>query len=478
MKTLNFRITLLSDIILNQKSATEGANKTLDFIPGGTILGVAASKLYDTSDEKAANRSFVLFHSGKVRFSDANPAVRDTRTNKVPLSMYHPKFINASESCYVYHRINNLESLASFQLKQCRSGYYDFSSKEAKMAEVLKSFSLKSGHDKFERRSKDSQMFGYESLLQGNKFFFSVEVDDETLANDIKDALVGERHLGRSRSAQYGLVNIEEYNYNNPSCDNGNEGEVVVYADSRLIFLDDYGIPTFHPQPSCFGFDDEHAEILWNKSQIRTFSYSPWNFKRQCYDTDRCGFEKGSVFVIKTDEKRSGAEYVGKYRNEGFGHVLFNPLFLKSSEGNGKSDYHLNQALIEEKIIDNTKLQGTPLLDFLKRRIDEEQLEYEVYSNVNRFVKDHKREFSNEEFSSQWGNIRSMGMYMSDKKELINEIGNYLSHGVAKDKWLKFDRLNTLIDFLNKNTTNKTAQITVVNLASEMAKVFRKGGKR
>ena len=69
MKTLQFKCTLLSDIILNQNSASEGATKTLDFIPGSNFLGIAASQLYGTTnDEHHSAEMLELFHSGMVRF--------------------------------------------------------------------------------------------------------------------------------------------------------------------------------------------------------------------------------------------------------------------------------------------------------------------------------------------------------------------------------------------------------------------------
>ena len=41
-EALAFAAELLSDVILNQKAATEGPNKTLDFIPGSCFLGIVA----------------------------------------------------------------------------------------------------------------------------------------------------------------------------------------------------------------------------------------------------------------------------------------------------------------------------------------------------------------------------------------------------------------------------------------------------
>ena len=54
MTTIKFKCTLLSDVILNQKAATDGPNKTLDFIPGSSFLGIAASRLYSELEKKAS----------------------------------------------------------------------------------------------------------------------------------------------------------------------------------------------------------------------------------------------------------------------------------------------------------------------------------------------------------------------------------------------------------------------------------------
>ena len=70
MKTLYFQCTLLTDVILNQKSASEGAQSTLDFIPGSNFLGIVASSLYN----KPSKENFDIFHSGRVRFGDAHLA--------------------------------------------------------------------------------------------------------------------------------------------------------------------------------------------------------------------------------------------------------------------------------------------------------------------------------------------------------------------------------------------------------------------
>lgn len=49
MEKIQFRCELLSDIVLNDSSATEGKRRSLDFIPGNNFLGIVASQLYKDS---------------------------------------------------------------------------------------------------------------------------------------------------------------------------------------------------------------------------------------------------------------------------------------------------------------------------------------------------------------------------------------------------------------------------------------------
>ena len=79
MKRKVYRCTLLSDIIINQKAATEGNQNTLDFIPGSNFLGIAASAIYPDPDLTDSEK-MEIFHSGHVRFGDAHPLFNGQRT--------------------------------------------------------------------------------------------------------------------------------------------------------------------------------------------------------------------------------------------------------------------------------------------------------------------------------------------------------------------------------------------------------------
>lgn len=501
MTTLKFKCTLLSDIIINQKAATEGPNKTLDFIPGSNFLGIVAAD-YDGFGDKAME----VFHSGKVRFGDAHPVNEDSaiRSLRIPAAMFYPKLKKPSDITYIHHLVPDLEALKLEQLKQCRSGFYEFKNNKAIEIETDKNFAIKSAYDKKYRRSKDEQMYGYQSLQEGLTLCFEVEIDCDiaelkdneniTLKKKIEDTLVGRKRVGRSRTAQYGLVKIEEWKYDDIlSREKKSEDKfITIYADGRLIFLDEYGLPTFQPSPKDLGVEDKNAKIIWEKSQIRTFQYTPWNYKRQCYDTDRCGIEKGSVFVIESSASPKNSQYVGAYRNEGFGKVIYNPEFLEADD-KGVSKYKIVEKEKEKKIeldeaernkmereYNTLKASNNVLLQYLGQQKEQEYIEQDVYKKVNDWINGNYTRFRGDAFASQWGAIRNIAMQNKTKAQLMlklfAETEGYLTHGVAADKWGERKRLSEFKKFVEEKLDDNNAQIAIINLAAEMAKKCKEGG--
>ncbi len=506
MKTLKFECILLSDIIINQKAATEGVNTTLDFIPGNTFLGIVASRYTDFG-----NKAIEVFHSGKVRFGDAHPMSRDLckkRSLRVPSSMFYPKQKGIAGGCYIshfYHRENDHknEGLPQ-QLKQCRQGFYSFSQDKGYPAPTEKTFAIKSAYDTTNRRSKDNMMYGYESLEAGAHFLFEIEIEDDNLAYMIRDILVGVHYIGRSRTAQYGQVEIREFDYEDTPSTQGlffldnDKQYATVYADGRLIFLDAECEPTFIPTAADLGILD--GEIDLELSQIRTFCYAPWNSKRSTRDAERCGIEKGSVFLVKINKPQEySSRYVGMYRNEGFGKVIYNPEFLTSCGNNGEARTHLLGEISNTP--ENRKeeiTQGdTKLLRYIKRKQKETQEDEFIYHAVNTFVEMYNDSlFKGNISASQWGTIRSIAMkeltyekideaLFTRKKEVTHTKDNivsyeddaYLTHGVSAKKWEEKGRRDKLQKFINDvhSTYNikKFGDITakaLINLASEMGK--------
>lgn len=501
MKRLKFKCTLLTDIILNQKAATEGPNQTLDFIPGSNFLGIVASELYSRLKPE---ESLIIFHSGKVRFGDAHPSSGEMRGLKIPASMFYPKLKKVSDESYIHHLIpeNQLNSgtFKKKQIKQCRSGFYLFDNNQANKVKTDTNFAIKSAYDKEKRRSKDEQMFGYESLQRGVELYFDVEIDDESLQGTVKKALVGkDKRIGRSRSAQYGLVSIEEFDFTEQDSKTATNDEVTVYADGRLIFLDEFGLPTFCPTAKQLGFS-ENDKILWDKSQIRTFQYAPWNFTRKYFDADRCGIEKGSVFVVKTAKKDFTSQYVGSYQNEGFGKVIYNPDFLKAQkefdqEIGKETEGHAIYKIIEQQNdennpknikqeIENLENAGKDVCKYLAYRKRDEYEKQIIYKKINEFVSDSQRgglfTDKGEKFASQWRHIRSMAMQEKDYDKLYSKLFGsddnkdlgYLTHGIAAEKWenKRIDVVRKFFGSIKEIELEHRISEVMVNLSAEMAK--------
>lgn len=504
MRRMKMKCRLVSDVILNHSAATEGVNGTLDFIPGNVFLGIVALHYVDYGDS-----AWEVFHSGRVRFGDAHPVCHDgignMRTLHVPASLFYPKMKSASEVCYVHHfydrKLDKENNGTPQQLKQCREGFYAFTDGKGQLAELNRSFALKSAYDRKNRRSMDEKMFGYESLDAGAEFLFDVEVDNDALAEQVRRDLVGMRHIGRSRTAQYGTVEISECDYKESESysaeTSGHENDIVtVYADGRLIFLDDSGEPTFQPTAADLGVAD--GTVDWMASQVRTFQYAPWNGKRMTRDQERCGIEKGSVFVIRVKEKPElHSQYVGSFRNEGFGKVIYNPDFLESKGDNGKALYSL-RAIGESEKKQETKmpLTGTKLLDYIAERRRTDLADRLVYRRVNEFVEANKERYRGVS-ASQWGGIRTFAMMCRSYEEIVQELFDkketktttkdnkvvevpkaYLTHGVAAEQWKKRKRLYILKDFVkdmhSADILDRYGDIVckaLVNLASEMAKM-------
>ena len=467
--TMKFKCTLESDLVLSQTSSSEGNQKTLDFISGNNFLGIVASQLY----KDGSLESLELFHSGKVRFGDAHPSVGGIRGLKVPASMYYPKLSSASEECYIHHLTDhNSPGIKAKQLKQCRNGFYSFGEKTGTLVDVQKNLTIKSAYDAEYRRSKDGQLFCYESLCKGLVLYFEVESElGEEQNRLIADALCGKRHIGHSRSAEFGLVTIEQSDYEEVlSNASSTTGDVSVYADGRLIFFDENGDSTFQPTAKDLGVDG--GIIDWAKSQIRTFQYAPWNGKRHTYEAERCGIEKGSVFVVKLNGAPSPdkSQYVGAYKNEGFGKVIYNPAFLNDDTNKlGKALFTLEKKNAEEPVRKNAPRPDSPLVDFLSERKNAAESSQNVYQIVQDEAALLEPYFKKGRFASQWGSIRSLAMIATDSEQLINLVDSFLNHGVAKDKWEEQGRKKRLDNFMNANKDQDLTNI-MVNLASVMAK--------
>ena len=420
MKELIYQVEFLSDIVLPATSNTEGNITQLDFIPGSNFLGMVASNYSKFED------SFKIFHSSHIRFGDATILNDGQPTYKMPFSYFHEKL--DENVIYNHHKIEDFTKFN--QLKQKRNGYI---TSDKKVVYIDYTYSQKSGYDKEKRRSKDSSMYGYSAINSGTKWQFRIKYDEDISSNDlklIKETIVGKKRLGKSKSSQYGLVEIKEQG-RQENLEALVQDEIVLYANSRLALYDEAGNATYDLRYLVDGLKDEN--ILYDKCQLRTSTFTPYNGARVTKDYERVCINKGSVIVLKDisqKQLKSIKDGVGVYLSEGFGEILINPTFLSEVSFTFK---------VKEKTEDKAKYKTekiSPISNiskFLQQREDAKRAKLDLANEVAMFIKDNKPIYP-DKMNSQWGSIRSLCSKHSDKT-IDEEVKKYISHGVAATKW-------------------------------------------
>jgi hypothetical protein len=489
MKELYFKCAITSDVVLNSSLATEGNLSSLDYIPGSNFLGIVASKLYNNTLNKEV--AFDLFHSGKVKFGDAT--IFDDFNGisyPMPFAFFNDKK-STSESLefYLHHLVYNSPPSIngnSIQLKQERQGFLFVNNNIKKGIE--KSYRLKSAQDRETRSSKDGQIFGFESITKGQDFLFSIQFENDAFVDTVKEALIGNQRIGKSKSAEFGQVTISEVNVTHEISSfesNKEEEQTLVYAQSNLCFLDMNGSPSYQPTVQDLGFDS--GMIIWEKSQIRTCSYSPWNFKRNTYSTERHCIAKGSVFCITSKTKKS-RNTVGYYQSEGLGRVIYNPAFLKEGTDN-KTASTFSYVEKLKNLPDDTQRKEieSNLGRFLNSKVQQKSLELEISKKVNELVNNEAKKYENLKKinSSQWGTIRAYASKAESIEILRQQLfgddkdEGYLTHGVANLKfWAANKEVNLILFKSIFNDNKKLGQAFIEKFAAEMAKISKRKAEK
>jgi len=476
MEEQYYKCTLLSDVVLNNKMATEGNMTTLDYIAGSNFLGIVAGEIY----AKHIDKTYSILHAGDVSFGDAHIFLDGTEVSyAMPFSLFTDKIENklGEHKAWVHHLIDFDNTIPcdskgeKSQLKQVRSGYLTPTGHILKSPE--KNFALKSAQDREERRSKEGAMFGFESLKDGQVYVFSVRYKSAEYQTIVEEFLIGKKRIGKSKTAQYGQVCIKKLE--KEEAPKGidslpNTEYTIVYAESNLCFFNEYGQTTFQPTPLDLGLSD--GEICWEKSQVRTYAYSPWNGIRNTPNTQRDCILKGSVFYVKDAiALKNEINSVGEYQAEGLGRVIYNPRFLDGYKESGEWDFKINTPQKPNNIKD---AKQTPLGDYLRKLQKSKKDELDISEAIDKALKlETSKELMNIT-PSQWGGIRAYAENTKDIVVLETQIfKDFISHGVALERyWSKGGRIQKLQKIFDDNKQHGTTFFA--KYAAEIAKEAQK----
>ncbi|WP_297987501.1 hypothetical protein, partial [uncultured Campylobacter sp.] len=400
-----------------------------------------------------------IFHSGAVKFCDASPIKDGKEFFKIPLSYFHEKLDGSK--IYNHHLLckynaSDRDKFEDFiQLKQMRNGYINEGNEQLSMD---LDFSQKSAYDKEKRRSMDSQMYGYEAFRAGMKWRFSVKFEPSVSDDDInrvKETLERSTRLGKSKSAEYGAVEIKFIGENTDEIQSFTppEGYTFIYAKSRLALVDENGNPSYDVKYILPNLDDD--KVKYEKTQIRISNFTPYNGARSTKDYERACINKGSVIALKNlSAERIAAlkNGVGAYLSEGFGEVLINPWFLNGGDAKNNPIEFQKEAETEHSTKE-IPIQSD-LAKFLKQKQTTKDQALEIAERVADFIESHKDKFSKIS-KSQWGAIRSIcrdvatnDSVLDDKEAKISnqtteekdeniadQVSKFIRNGVRKANW-------------------------------------------
>ncbi len=346
MKIATLELELLDDVVFSARAASIGGHSSLDYIPGATLLGWAATQLY--RDLEAGGLAFDAFHSGRMRFGNGLPLdVHGAIGWPVPRCWTHPKSKAPATPIVggVRHRLdgpidNELATGPQDHSRTMREGFVV--SHTGEWLKPVRKLRMRTAIHPMQGRAAQGQLFGYQSLAAGQRFRAVLSADDdlseglfETIRDRFADAVL---HLGRSRSAQYGRVRCTLGEIPPTALPCGlDQRRLTLWLLSDLAALDKYGQPTLRPQLHQLARGLPAGELV--PSYIGTRRYSPYNGFRHAYDLERQVIQQGSVLTFIDLDPPLAAEHlavltagIGAFRETGLGTVQVNPQLLQGAK--------------------------------------------------------------------------------------------------------------------------------------------------
>lgn len=325
-KRIGLIIELMEPAIFSVSAATESAHDTLQVIPGSALLGAAAKHLYATMN---ADESWRAFHSGAVRFEDGLPIAKNGAVAyPMPNCLHYPKRSTPFSDNVVNGCHHPLDGDKGIQYVQLRENFLTSSGEQHRVRTVS---DVKSAIEAGEMRAAESQLFVYRAIEAGQSFFAEVAGDEALVEKIVAALLEPNQTLGRSKSAEYGAVEITRANEPPALPSAPNSDWLLVWCLSPLALIDCDGFPTLTPTASALGLTE--GTYSASKSFLRFGTQRSYNQHRRSFDVDRPCIQRGSVLMFEgvkagdVDALRQTAA-VGLHQALGYGRLWVNPPVL------------------------------------------------------------------------------------------------------------------------------------------------------
>lgn len=426
-----FLLTTLAPVVATSSSATVGASRSLPYLPGASLLGAVAAQLYSPLATRSADLAVRVFHRGAARFGDALPC-RDAGSAivPVPLCFHHPK----GDDCTPAWRNHVVEEvLSTEQPTQVRDGYLDGTVAEGEDPRLRPRMESSERTAMKDGMVRDGFLYSLHAISAGQRFLTAIDLSDD-LPSDIKDTilatLAGELRVGRSRSAEFGLVRSEpllEPPTDVPLAPRPHRDHVPILLTSDWCLLDlATGAPTLRLRPDTLGLPPAAFQVIPEATFVRTRRYSPFNGTRRRPDHERQVLAQGSVITVRLgagttlDELRAAVDTgVGQHLAEGLGRALVSPAFLhERTLRRWRQSTHTE----EDGTLAQLALRADPTFAWARARTQAMQ-ETEEALQVARQWRHRLEDASSHTLSrSQWGRIRAIALEASTPQQLSERL--------------------------------------------------------
>lgn len=447
MPTRTFKITLESDLVASLRPGSGIGHECLDYLPGSLLRGLLAS---EWGNDGFAQAMF----GGGLKCFDAYPAAPSGEPCvPVPFSFHAGKeTVDMGNGRKLFKWRNYANVQPGEDERQRRRGYLPGNAGVDESSDLIVPNQVERGKTAIDpslrNQAMESQLFAYRALAEGQVFLATLEGDQELLDKASAILLREGNRLGRSRSAEFGLVSIEESTAcQSPLLDetDGNAGQVTLLLLSDLRILRN-GNPTFEPFVTDFGLDPTSARIIWDKTFLRTRSYSPWNAYIDSYEDERHLITKGSVITLQLDNsedlsslRKTLQQGIGLNREEGFGQIALNPKILSTGS------LFIDESP-DEKKKEKTEVQSNhPLYTYVKLKAQKNDLRMKAEKHARvwqerlvRVANAIHQETGKTVTPSQWEGLRAIVVESGFEPEAFKKkLTEYATNSLRKHIWSK-----------------------------------------
>lgn len=487
-KRIKIIIKLKSPVLMTDVPGDQNMVESKLYLTGSSLMGIFADKYIKKHNGIADDFFYISFLRGGLTFTDAFKLIDDKKKGLVPayilpLSVQKKKH-DESGDCIEYFLADD-ESEEKKDKDGMKNKFQSVGGFGSINDGFIKTVEVKSGisfHGAINNGKSDNDIFNYEWIAPFQTFISYVLGSEDYLktflrflkesaetAYDYDGEIFLKAYIGRSRTAEYGKIDMIISDIEDISFKSNNDEELddlcIMTLLSDAIIYNEYGFSTadVNDLAKCLGTSVKIKKSAIRKKTVENF-IGKWSARKPMENV----ITAGSSFLIERSslpENYKDFEIygIGERTNEGFGRVAFNlnvKRQLKKEEASEPNLSYLNKipplTNISKKIIERR------IIVFIK-----DQLAIEAIKKAN----EADSRIITGSLSSKLKNFTKAIKKIKDFEHFQKNI-NALRK-VAKDKLSEASIENiSMLDFLNKFGYENDKKLFIENKINEIMQKF------